>query len=189
VEDSVAGLDGRIQVNDHIVSVNGISLVGVGQKLASQTLSNCAICPETGTVHFVLGRPKSDKTRDLESKEKEESCDDNAIKSKVDDPVTSLKIDANNDGVEQPTTAVDKDLRGTERSSGRELVPPPTTLARSSGEGEFEGRNAIRLSNMSNIKSVQVRIEEMKSVHRLFKMSMWSLVLITSFLTIMESAL
>merc|ERR1719356_1742427 len=57
VEDSVAGLDGRILVNDHIIEVNGISLVGVSQKLAAQTLSNCAICPETGTVHFVLARP------------------------------------------------------------------------------------------------------------------------------------
>merc|ERR1711994_769261 len=57
VEDSVAGCDGRIRVNDHIVEVNGISLVGVSQKLAAQTLSNCAICPETGTVHFVLARP------------------------------------------------------------------------------------------------------------------------------------
>merc|ERR1712088_149794 len=32
-----------IRVNDHIVEVNGISLVGVSQKLAAQTLSNCAI--------------------------------------------------------------------------------------------------------------------------------------------------
>merc|ERR1711962_948738 len=60
VEDSVAGCDGRIRVNDHIVEVNGISLVGVSQKLASQTLSNCAICPDTGTVHFVLARPPKD---------------------------------------------------------------------------------------------------------------------------------
>merc|ERR1712226_191007 len=64
VEDSVAGCDGRIRVNDHIVEVNGISLVGVSQKLAAQTLSNCAICPETGTVHFVLARPPGSETEE-----------------------------------------------------------------------------------------------------------------------------
>jgi hypothetical protein len=66
VEDSVAGSDGRIRVNDHIVEVNGISLVGVSQKLAAQTLSNCAICPETGTVHFVLARPPLEPGETLE---------------------------------------------------------------------------------------------------------------------------
>jgi len=66
VEDSVAGCDGRIRVNDHIVEVNGISLVGVSQKLAAQTLSNCAICPETGTVHFVLARPPLENGEPLE---------------------------------------------------------------------------------------------------------------------------
>jgi len=66
VEDSVAGCDGRIRVNDHIVEVNGISLVGVSQKLAAQTLSNCAICPETGTVHFVLARPPLENEEALE---------------------------------------------------------------------------------------------------------------------------
>ena len=39
-----------IMINIMIImlQVNGISLVGVSQKLAAQTLSNCAICPETG---------------------------------------------------------------------------------------------------------------------------------------------
>merc|ERR1719499_677945 len=71
VEDSVAGLDGRILVNDHIIEVNGISLVGVSQKLAAQTLSNCAICPETGTVHFVLARPRSEEEEVQEEKQLE----------------------------------------------------------------------------------------------------------------------
>eukprot|EP00091_Calanus_sinicus_P007282 TRINITY_DN1826_c0_g1_i5.p1 TRINITY_DN1826_c0_g1~~TRINITY_DN1826_c0_g1_i5.p1 ORF type:complete len:206 (-),score=39.95 TRINITY_DN1826_c0_g1_i5:256-873(-) len=68
VEDSVAGMDGRIMVNDHIIEVNGISLVGVSQKLAAQTLSNCAICPDTGTVHFVLARPRSQEEEVVEEK-------------------------------------------------------------------------------------------------------------------------
>jgi len=56
MEDSVAGQDGRIRVNDHIVEVNGVSLVGVSQKLAAEALSSCAVNPETGVVHFVLAR-------------------------------------------------------------------------------------------------------------------------------------
>lgn len=58
LEDSVAGQDGRIRVNDQIVEVNGVSLVGVGQKVAASSLSNCSVLPETDTVHFLLARPK-----------------------------------------------------------------------------------------------------------------------------------
>merc|ERR1719342_1345982 len=75
VEDSVAGLDGRILVNDHIIEVNGISLVGVSQKLAAQTLSNCAICPETGTVHFVLARPRNNEDEEINEKEDQQQLD------------------------------------------------------------------------------------------------------------------
>merc|ERR1711994_705451 len=79
VEDSVAGCDGRIRVNDHIVEVNGISLVGVSQKLAAQTLSNCAICPETGKVHFVLARPplENEEKSDQEVSGKEAAGQEN----------------------------------------------------------------------------------------------------------------
>jgi len=182
VENSVAGMDGRIHVNDHIVSVNGISLVGVSQKLAAQTLSNCAICPETGTVHFVLGRPRTDQTKDLQSKDEGESSD-NASKSKVVDPGTSLVTDTN-DSTEQSKEILEDAKE--EKGSGIKTVPSPKTSALSSEEKEFEGRNAIRLNV---VKSVQVKMEEMKCVHRLLKMSMWSLVLISSFLTIMESDL
>merc|ERR1712203_1288744 len=68
VEDSVAGMDGRIMVNDHIIEVNGISLVGVSQKLAAQTLSNCAICPDTGIVHLSLQDRRARRTRSWRKK-------------------------------------------------------------------------------------------------------------------------
>lgn len=100
VEDSVAGCDGRIRVNDHIVEVNGISLVGVSQKLAAQTLSNCAICPETGTVHFVLARPplesgelqeKSGQANNLEEKEENLATNTNTLNTLDQDKALSSK--------------------------------------------------------------------------------------------------
>lgn len=39
--------------------MNGVSLVGVSQKLAAEALSSCAVNPETSVVHFVLAREKS----------------------------------------------------------------------------------------------------------------------------------
>jgi len=65
LEDSVAGQDGRIRVNDQIVEVNGVSLVGVGAGVAASSLSNCSVLPETETVHFLLARPKADPVPEL----------------------------------------------------------------------------------------------------------------------------
>jgi len=62
LEGSVAGQDGRIKVNDHIVEVNGVSLVGVSQKLAAESLSSCAINPDTGVVQFLVAREKPKKS-------------------------------------------------------------------------------------------------------------------------------
>ena len=39
-----------------MVQVNGVSLVGVSQKLAAETLSSCAINPDTGVVQFLVAR-------------------------------------------------------------------------------------------------------------------------------------
>lgn len=88
VDDSLAGTDGRIRINDHIVEVNGISLVGVSQKFAAQTLSNCAISPETGTVHFVLARQD-------ETEEKQEDCNKKKMKCDETEAVVKHKIENN----------------------------------------------------------------------------------------------
>lgn len=64
--DSVAGCDGRIFANDLIVEVNGVSLVGVSQELASKTLSNLG-----RTVHIVLARIPKPAKETLEDKQEE----------------------------------------------------------------------------------------------------------------------
>jgi len=81
--DSVAGRDARIRVDDHIVEVNGVSLVGVSQKLAADTLSSCMVNPETGVVHFVLARqpePEANESGDTVSELPKQKMTDGRVK-------------------------------------------------------------------------------------------------------------
>ena len=125
VDESLAGNDGRIQVNDHIIEVNGISLVGVSQKLAAQTLSNCAISPETGTVHFVLARPHTET-------QGENNCDETEA---VLDNIDNKNISTTDDATAQDTAA----------SGGDTLFTKPTNAFVGKSTDTFEGRHAVRL--------------------------------------------
>ena len=135
VDDSLAGKDGRIQVNDHIIEVNGISLVGVSQKLAAQTLSNCAISPETGTVHFVLARPHSEAEEEMmedETKNQENKCDESKAVLENEENVISTKN-------------VDEQVIGSDKKI---FTNPGNAFLENVGDS-FEGRDAVRLKSNS----------------------------------------
>lgn len=139
VDDSLAGSDGRIQVNDHIIEVNGISLVGVSQKLAAQTLSNCAISPETGTVHFVLARPQEKTTQ---GEINGNQCDETeAVLDKIDNKNISTSDDA--------ADKVDKSV-----SDGDKPFTNPTNAFVGNSADTFEGRDAVRLRSLRRTTSV-----------------------------------
>lgn len=182
VEDSVAGADGRIQINDHIVSVNGISLVGVSQKLAAQTLSNCAICPETGTVHFVLGRPRKEAFEESKTNEKVAEKNDNA---KVQEPCKNMELletkSTMGDVADANLTKFAENLGGDKT---KQFTKPKNAFPTMSDDKEFEGRDAIRLNHS---RSVPKRLEELKAMIRLARLSTWSLVLVTVYFAVMES--
>jgi len=138
VEDSVAGLDGRILVNDHIIEVNGISLVGVSQKLAAQTLSNCAICPETGTVHFVLARPRNNEDEEINEKEDQQQLDQSK-----DEPSLIVNNQEDEKVDEYKVTKFAENISGDTK-----FFTKPENAFPESGDSEFEGRHAIRLKKI-----------------------------------------
>ena len=91
--------------DDLIVEVNGISLVGVSQRFAAQTLSKCAISPETGTVHFVLAR--QDEVE--ENQEEEEDCNKKKIICDETEAVVKHKLKNNmNNNISTSNTEADK---------------------------------------------------------------------------------
>lgn len=59
-EHGAAASDGRIQVNDQIIEVNGKSLVGVTQAYAASVLRNTS-----GLVNFLIGREKDPENSEV----------------------------------------------------------------------------------------------------------------------------
>jgi len=193
VEESVAGLDGRIRVNDHIVEVNGISLVGVSQKLAAQTLSNCAICPETGTVHFVLARPPGSETE--KEKDVMKTGEEKDVIEKKDVTSPSTAPIRPEDGGDNDETSVTPGEGRSEAPSKRSKSFPqtPDTFLKARAEPEFVGRDAVRLTKeaegeRSGDKSelVSWKMERLKTLLRMSKLAVMatSLVLVSSALCI-----
>jgi len=139
VEDSLAGRDGRILLNDHIIEVNGVSLVGVSQKLAAQTLSHCAISPETGTVHFVLARPRVpepevEQTETSETSNQENKCDESkAVLAKEDNIISTKNVD-------------DELISGDTKI----FTKPGNAFLDNGDDDTFVGRDAVRLKSTSS---------------------------------------
>jgi len=199
VDDSVAGRDGRIFVNDHIVEVNGISLVGVSQKLAAQTLSNCAICPETGKVHFVLARSPRDVVENSEEKKDDVATNiaevaevipaevAEVIKSDIwdnEEPVSKVKV---KEPLVQGSTSTD---------IVRNFTQAPDSFLKAQTEPEFVGRDAVRLiqktenEERSRDKSEVVKnVETLRKMLRLSKITVLvaSFILVSAIVTVAET--
>lgn len=184
VEDSVAGCDGRILVNDHIVEVNGISLVGVSQKLAAQTLSNCAICPETGTVHFVLARPPKDAE---DTPEKKEKGGDASIIADAIEPSEEVK-----DKEESIAKVTGAPANGSV-SDTKGFTQSPDSFLKGRADPDFVGRDAVRLIQKfadterpyGENYSVWRKVERLRTLLRLSKMT----VLLTTLLLFAVSSI
>jgi len=188
VEDSVAGCDGRIRVNDHIVEVNGISLVGVSQKLAAQTLSNCAICPETGTVHFVLARPPKD-------------VEDSSVKEKGDGivPTTASSVESvlgtSELRDEKLVEKVREPLNEGSNSDDKNFIQSHDSFLKAQAEPDFVGRDAVRLiqkikdeERSRDNSEVWKKVETLVGMLRLSKLTVLatSFILVSAMLTVAE---
>merc|ERR1712083_448523 len=163
LEDSVAGQDGRIRVNDQIVQVNGVSLVGVGAGVAATSLSNCSVLPDTSTVHFLLARPKVQTGQQLKEESGAQFIEGKGVKTVVEQDHHTKEqqhlpeqgdnnFDVRNlpDGVISKITSFlnERDTRSFTAAAG------PT----------FEGRHAVRLMQSGGQQPVMRHLEAARRI-------------------------
>jgi len=172
LEESVAGQDGRIRVNDQIVEVNGVSLVGVGQKVAASSLSNCSVLPETDTVHFLLARPKQevkdvlDLVEDPLLPEYPHTVIGPGVKTKIDHdhPTQEIKQKPDDEASGSDETKDVVDLPDEVFRKVDSFLNERDTRSFALAAGpSFEGRHAVRLTGNC---LVQRWVEYGKSVNR-----------------------
>ncbi|XP_016411545.1 neurabin-1-like [Sinocyclocheilus rhinocerous] len=101
-QDGAAERDGRIQVNDQIVEVDGIGLVGVTQLFAASVLKNTK-----GTVRFLIGREKPGTQSEvarlisetLEQERQQQQVDDTYEQSTEEDEHYEDEEEGGEDGI------------------------------------------------------------------------------------------
>jgi len=161
LDESVAGQDGRIQVNDQIVEVNGVSLVGVSQKVAANSLSNCSVLPETESVHFLLARPP--KIVSEVAPKVMEPSEPKCITMPIG-PGVKTKIDHDHPVLEKSKKKAD-DVEVVEKGENFDN-DGKVGFAAAAGP-TFEGRSAVRLfCNNERKCSLRQSIDKFKNVIR-----------------------
>ncbi|XP_067372404.1 neurabin-1 isoform X3 [Channa argus] len=171
-ERGAAEKDGRIQVNDQIVEVDGISLVGVTQLFAATVLKNTK-----GTVRFLIGREKpgtQSEVARLISETLEQEKNQQHQQQHLDDPYEHSTEEEEHYEEEE---GADERILGSNFSPGRnvevfelpdsESLFMPTNMDSSQMTFKFKElqlRHSIATAEIHQLKEKLMELEEDKSL-------------------------
>uniref|UniRef100_A0A669B8E0 Neurabin-1 n=1 Tax=Oreochromis niloticus TaxID=8128 RepID=A0A669B8E0_ORENI len=171
-ENGAAEKDGRIQVNDQIVEVDGISLVGVTQLFAATVLKNTK-----GTVRFLIGREKpgtQSEVARLISETLEQEKNQQQQQESLDDP---YEHSTEEEDRYEDDDGMDERILGSNFSPGRnvevfelpdsESLFMPTNMNSSQMAFKFKElqlKHSIATAEINQLKEKLTAAEEDKSV-------------------------